>query len=216
MHRPHRVAILLVAGLLAIVAVAGCSRSLLTAPDPATSRTTTEIVQPEAPPPPSGRLAGPSILATGITLPPVLPVLKSAWRTLTATLVRVGEVKTVSGGRYSLDFQSGSLSEDAVITIQDYDSDILDVELGPSGTRFGDPVRLSIDFTGTAADPGSDWYDHREPAVFWLNETTNQWEEVPSTTDWEHKRIEVQLHHFSRYVVGGKAGWKGQPNRADD
>ena len=30
---------------------------------------------------------------------------------------------------------------------------------------------------------------------------------------WE---LIVQLPHFSRYVVGGKAGWKQTPQRDDD
>ena len=218
MKRLSRISLLVVAGVVAILAVAGCSRSLLTSPELETSATSTSAPvteQETAPAPPAGRLAGPSFL--GIELPPIMPLLQSAWRTLTSTLVRVGDEKTVAAGRYELDFQKGSLSKDALVTITDYDSDILDVELGPSGTQFDEPVLLSIDFVGTAADPGAATYDpNREPAIYWLNEKTNQWEEVPSTTDWSRHRIEARLKHFSRYLVGGKAGWKGQPSREDD
>lgn len=218
MKRISRISLLAVAGVVAILAVAGCSRSLLTSPELETSATTTSAPATEpvtAPAPPAGRLAGPSLI--GIELPPILPLLQTAWRTLTSTLVRVGETKAVSAGRYELDFQKGSLSKDIEVTITDYDSDILDVELGPHGTQFDEPVLLSIDFGGTAADPGAAAHDpNREPAIFWLNENTNQWEEVPSTTDWSRHRIEARLKHFSRYVVGGKAGWKGQPSREDN
>jgi hypothetical protein len=214
MRTSHRIATAITT-LFTLLVVAGCSRRMLTAPEPEpeSASVATEVT---APAPPSGRLAGPSILGTGIKLPPILPLLADTWRLVTATLVRVGEVTTVRGERYELQFSPGSLSQDALITIKDYDPDILDVELGPHGTKFGEPVVLSIDFTGTRSDPGSEWYDHSEPVVYWLNETKNQWEEVPSTTDWQSRKIHVRLEHFSRYVVGGKAGWKGQPNREQD
>ena len=213
MHRPHRIAVLTSLSLVLAFAAAGCSRSLVTAPEPEPSAAAQEV---SAPAPPSGRLAGPSFLSLDVKLPPILPLLSMTWNVVAAKLVRVGEETTVVGSRYELEFHRGSLDKDAMITIKDYDHDILDVELGPHGTKFDDPVLLSIDFSGTAADPGSAWYDHSEPAVFWLNEATNRWEEVPSVTDWSRNRIEARLNHFSRYVVGGKAGWKGQPNREGD
>lgn len=215
MHHPRRIVVTTLRTLLLLLAVAGCSRRMLTAPDPEPAAST-ESSTVVAPPPPSGRLAGPSILATGTSLPPILPLLTSAWRTVTAELVKVGEVATVSGERYELQFARGSLSKDALVTIQDYDADILDVQLGPHGTKFGEPVVLSIDFAGTRSDPGAAWYDHSEPVVYWLNEVTNLWEEVPSTTDWQAKKVRVRLEHFSRYIVGGKAGWRGQPNREQE
>jgi hypothetical protein len=213
MHLPSRIPVLAALALVLGLAAAGCSRSLLTAPEPEPTPAPAEVT---APAPPAGRLAGPSILGLEIKLPPILPLLSATWNLVATKLVRVGEEASVSGARYELEFQRGSLSKDALITIKDYDHDILDVELGPHGTKFEETVLLSIDFTGTAADPGSAYYDHSEPAVFWLNEATNKWEEVPSTTDWSRRRIQARLQHFSRYVVGGKAGWKGQPSREQE
>lgn len=218
MRHPHRFTLALAVTLLGVFAAAGCSRRLLTAPEPEPSAATGDArpAPPPAPAPPSSRLTGPSIHALGIELPPILPALATAWRVVTAELVRAGEVTKVTGARYELHFAQGSLEQDALITIRDYDPDILDVELGPHGIAFGEPVVLSIDFSGTAADPASAWHDHRQPAVYWLNEAANRWEEVPSRTDWSRKRVEVRLEHFSRYVVGGKAGWKGQPSREQE
>ncbi len=217
MRRHRRRAAFFATALLAILAIAGCSRGLMTAPETGSPATPTGTADPQAPAPPGGRLAGPSILALGIELPPILPLVTKTWTLVTSKLVRVGEEATVTGARYELQFRRGSLSEDALITITDYDHDILDVELGPHGTRFGDPVLFSIDFTGTAVDPASPWHqDDRQPAIYWLNESTNQWEEIPSTVDWDRHRVEARLEHFSRYVVGTKAGWKGQPNREQD
>ncbi len=212
MRHPHAIAIGVSLALLLSLAAAGCSRSTLTAPAPETAPVSQEVT----PPPPPSRLAGPSILSTGTQLPPILPVVTQSWYVLTAKVARKDEVTVVSGGRYQLSFERGSLDKDALITIEEYDNDILDIQLGPHGTVFGEPVLLSIDFTGTTADPGSIWADGSELVVYWLNEKTNLWEEVPGTTDWARRRHNVRLEHFSRYVVGGKAGWKQQPDREQD
>jgi hypothetical protein len=202
MRHPHRFAVTLAATLLVVLA-AGCSRRLVTAPGPEPSPPASETTAPAVP---SDRLTGP--LARTLAA--------AQWHVIAAQLVQAGEVTTVSGGRYELQFERGSLANDELITIRDYDSDVLDVELGPHGTKFGEPVVLSIDFTGTRADPGAAWYDHSEPVVYWLNEATNRWEEVPSRTDWSRRRVEARLEHFSRYVIGGKAGWNGQPSREQE
>jgi hypothetical protein len=206
MRHPQRIASTTLTTLALLLTIAGCSRRMLTAPAPEPAPATTEIV---APPPPTAQLLGPILEAAG-------KLIDAAWRTITTKLVRVGEATTVTGARYELEFSPGSLSKDAVITIQDYDHEVLDVQLGPHGTKFGEPVVLSVDFSGTRSDPGAAHYDQSEPVVYWLNEQTNQWEEVPSTTDWQALKVRVRLEHFSRYVVGGKAGWKGQPNREQE
>ena len=125
-------------------------------------------------------------------------------------------MKAVTGHRWSLQFEKGSLTSDAQITIQDYDADVLDVQFGPHGTKFPVPVTLSVDFSNTTADPGAAQADGREPVLYWLNDRTNAWEEVPGRVDWVHKKLIVQLPHFSRYVVGSKAGWKNAPPRDND
>src|SRR5262249_25523903 len=118
---------------------------------------------------------------------------------------------------YDLVFAKGSIASDTTVTIKEYDANVLDFQLGPHGIQFPVPVELSIDFSNTSCDPGSDVFDGREPVLYWLNDKTNRWEEVPGRTDWENRRLIVPLRHFSRYVVGGKAGWKqGPPSREDD
>jgi hypothetical protein len=139
-----------------------------------------------------------------------------SWTLVTAMPVRAGEDCTVTGGRYSLAFTKNSLERDEQITIQQYDANVLDVQFGPHGTRFKTPVELRIDFAGTHADPGRDQSPEREPVFWYLDETVNRWVVIPSVTDWENKWIIVRLEHFSRYAVGGKAGWKQQPRTESD
>ena len=131
-------------------------------------------------------------------------------------LVLKDQSAVVTGHRWTLQFAKGSLLSDALITIQDYDPNVLDVQFGPSGTKFPVPVTLTVDFSNTAADPGVAHSDGREPVLYWLNDQTGDWVEMPGRVDWASKHLIVQLPHFSRYVVGTKAGWKSTPPRDND
>jgi len=192
--------VLVLAGALLL---AGCSRSLLTAPPAGTVAAERDVAQVA---PPANLLGG---VIDGVT-----KLLN--WVTVTQTLVLKNQAAVVTGHRWTLQFAKGSLLADALVTIQDYDPDVLDVQFGPSGTKFPVPVTLTVDFSNTAADPGSASYDGRAPVLYWLNDQTNTWVEMPGSVDWAGKKLIVQLPHFSRYVVGGKAGWKQTPNRGDD
>ena len=194
---------LVVAGALLL---AGCSRSILTAPaTDSTSASTNERGVAQVPPP-ANLLGG--VLNT------VDKLLN--WTTVVQTLVLKNNVAVVTGHRWSLEFEKGSLSADATITIQDYDPNVLDVQFGPHGTQFPVPVTLSIDLSNTDADPSVPRYNGCEPQLYWLNVETNKWEEIPGRLDAVNKKLIVKLPHFSRYVVGSKAGWKHQPQKQDD
>ena len=200
--------------------LAGCSRlspvepflepSLASAPEPAPAPAPAPVVADETVPPPPSRLYA---SAPGSTESPALlsQLVNLAWKIICEKDVQVGRLEIVKANRYELTFAKGSLSEDIICTLKEYDPDILDIELGPHGTKFLEPVTLSIDFRETAADPKSGIADGCEPVVWWWNDVLRRWEAVPGTTDWAARRHVVRLEHFSRYVVGGKAGWKHEP-----
>ena len=200
-HRRLYLALVLAGAVL----LAGCSRSFLTAPAPGAAGSTAERDVSQVPPP--ANLLGGVINGADKLL---------SWVTVVQTLVLESQPAVVTGHRWTLQFAKGSLTADALVTIQDYDPNVLDVQFGPSGTRFTVPVTLTVDFSNTAADPGAAQFDGREPVLYWLNDQTGAWVEMPGRVDWEQKKLIVQLPHFSRYVVGGKAGWKGAPNRDDN
>jgi hypothetical protein len=201
-----RVASLLAGALL----LAGCSRSMLTAPEAGPTSATTAERDVSQVPPPANLLGG----VLGGVIDGVNKVLN--WTTVVQKLVLKDQSAVVTGHRWTLQFAKGSLSSDALITIQDYDADVLDVQFGPSGTKFLVPVTLTVDFSNTAADPGVAHSDGREPVLYWLNDQTGDWVEMPGRVDWASKQLIVQLPHFSRYVVGSKAGWKSTPPRDND
>ena len=178
--------------------LAGCSRR-----SPVEPEAILMAGQEAVPPPPSRLTTG----GNGL----ISQILNLPWYILTQKLVLKGRREVVEGNRYELTFQPGSLNQSINCTIREYDKDVLDIELGPHGTQFKEPVTLSIDFRNTAADPDAAEFQNLEPVVWWWNEASERWEEVPGHTDWASRRHIVRLEHFSRYVVGGKAGWKHQP-----
>ena len=199
--------------LAALLLVAGCSRTLLTAPgaavEPAASSGALSA-EGTVPPPPNRLVSSANLLSA----PPQLQLLN--WVQIAQVLVKSDAQQVVSASRYELRFDKGSLTSDTTVTIKEYDPGVADVEFGPHGIKFPVPVTLSIDFSGTACDPGADIYDQSEPVLYWLNDRTNQWEVVPGRTDWVNRKYIVRLQHFSRYVLGGKAGWKPQLPRTED
>lgn len=208
MRKHHRILARTSAIALAALVLYGCGRAGFTAPDTAVTPLATPQQQPPAPP---SRLTVPVDSSSSLLGLPLPQTTLLDWQILTAVLVSPDADQTVSAGRYTLQFYKGSLAKADTVTIKTYDPSLLDVQFGPHGTLFGTPVQLSIDFSGTAADPDSKLADASEPVLWYLDESKNQWVEVPGTTDWKNKRFVVRLEHFSRYVLGGKAGWKHDP-----
>jgi hypothetical protein len=191
---------------LTLVALAGCSRIGPTAPETGAAPAATGT--PDTAPPPPSRLTGPNAISNPRPSQTILN-----WNVVTEQLVAPLVDTRVAGSRYELMFHAKSVEDYTLVSIKEYDQDVVDVTFGPHGIKFGEPVTLSVDFSGTAADPKADKWDGSDPVLYWLNEDTMRWEEVPGRTDWEKCRHVVQLEHFSRYVLGGKAGWRNQPSR---
>jgi uncharacterized repeat protein (TIGR01451 family) len=66
-------------------------------------------------------------------------------------------------------------------------------------SNFAVSLTLSIDleqfFTQTEAITTA-------PSIYWLNETTNEWEALPSYTDWSQGRVTALVDHFSTFGLG--------------
>ena len=131
----------------------------------------------------------------------------TVWLEVYASQVAADQFATVSSGRFQLQFQPGSLARDTAVTISVRDDKALDVELGPHGIVFVAPVLLSFDYSGTNADPLSPVFDGSVPVCFWYNDVTGKWLVVPGVDDPVNRIYRCKLQHFSRYAVGGKAGW---------
>lgn len=205
--------------LAALLLLAGCGRSLL-APDPAVevgggqtafmggSVTSGDVTAGRGT---VGRLPLNGVIPNPVPLSegplPAIPEPARLWHDVGQSDVLPGENQIISGGRWDLEFKPGSVTEPTPIKIRCWDDKVLDFELGPHGTQFGTPVELRVRYSGTSADPSNLAYDGTRPALFWFDDARGVWVEVPGVDDRANQTYVVQLHHFSRYVLGGKAGW---------
>lgn len=138
----------------------------------------------------------------------MVPNAQPVWYELASAEVKKNEKKTVGGGRYELSFPKNAMPYTVVVTISEWDSHVLDFQLGPHGIVFKGPVTLRINYSGTNADPGSNNYDGSVPELQYFNPVTGLWEEVPGFNDESQMKYYVELQHFSRYrLCSGKAGW---------
>lgn len=123
-------------------------------------------------------------------------------------LVLPGAETTVSTSRWALAIHPGSLDQPKLIRITQANDGMLRADFGPEGTQFGTPVDVTVSYAGTSLDPATRGHVRGMVPVFlWLNPATGKWVELPSTFDPATKTVHAQLHHFSSYAVGGRAGW---------
>lgn len=123
-------------------------------------------------------------------------------------LVLPGLETHLDSGRWQLDVHPGSLDLPKGISISHATDGTVQVEFGPDGTRFGTPVDVTIDYSGTSVDPTSPSYvPGTKPVLLWWDPARGAWTEMPCTVDADKHQIHGKLQHFSRYGCGGKAGW---------
>jgi len=185
---------------VALVALAaalwlGCAEEPATAPGPS------EPAPPEyteSQPPPF--LAGPG--DSGVAEPP-----PDAWYVVARDSVAAGTDRRVAGSRYEVHLLPGSLSQTTEIAIQEWNPDVIDFQLTPHGIRFLLPVVVTVDYTGTNADPLSPNYDGSLPIFIWLDPGSGIWEIVAGVNYPLTRKYVVTLTHFSRYACSGTAEW---------
>ncbi len=114
---------------------------------------------------------------------------------------------TVSGSRYTVQALPGAVVTPTTLMIMERDPGVIDFQLLPHGKMFLVPVVLTVDYSGTNADPNSPTYDGSAPSLVWLNPSTNLWELVVSVNHPETCTNTAVLPHFSRYACKGTAEW---------
>ena len=123
------------------------------------------------------------------------------------SLVVPGVEQEVHGGRYHIRVHAGSASRSMRLQCKYWDDGWLEFKLLPEGEVFQQPLDLTIDCAGTNADSSSANFDGAVPRFFWYDPKAEHWVPMPGTFDPFTRRFHAQVSHFSRYAVGGKAGW---------
>jgi len=146
-----------------------------------------------------------------------IDVTDDAWTLVKSTLILPGTRAAVTGSRYTLTFQPLSLVTSLLVTIRERDFGIVDVELGPDGSLFLQPVTLEIDYHGTEFDRSLPSYSGRQARLFWFDPNSKSWVLVPGTDDPKRCVYTVKLQHFSRYAMSeGTSGWENANDRDKD
>jgi hypothetical protein len=108
----------------------------------------------------------------------------------------------VALGDAKLSIPGGALADDTTVTVASSQPSSslpeassvqgLVYDFGPTGTTFAKPVALTLPL---AKSPG----DGKEAVISYLNEDTNSWEDLTTTTS--AGVVSADIAHFSRYVV---------------
>jgi hypothetical protein len=135
------------------------------------------------------------------------------WYLVAKKTVRFGQATSVSGSRYRLVFAPGSvLGAPIDVTIHEHDPDVVDVQFGPHGAKFGVPVTVSIQYAGTALDPAHPDYVPGLLRFYWHDTVLGLWVPMPGIDNPLTKAYTATLTHFSRYTLSrtgpsGTADW---------
>lgn len=112
---------------------------------------------------------------------------------------------TVRAGDFRVVFPPGAIRGTAQVTVTQRDMATREVELEispPSANAFLVPVLLTADCRDMK--PAL----LRLQTIHWWNPDAQRWQEVPGVTiSLLGKSVTAPLWHFSKYKVGGKAGW---------
>lgn len=141
-------------------------------------------------------------IVTETLIKPVATVAPAATQTRTINGLLGG---TVRAGDFRVVFPPGSIRGTAQVTVTQADLANREVELEispPSANAFLVPVLLIADCSDMK--PAL----LRVQTIHWWNPDTQRWQQVPGVTvNLLGKTVTAPLWHFSKYKVGGKAGW---------
>lgn len=189
---PIRAALLIAALATSAALISGCSKSPV-APvlegSPSGRTNSAKWVDPESMPP-SADPASELGTATGA----------STTRTIRGLLG--GQV---AAGDFRVIFPPGSILGTAQVTVTQADLSVKEVELEispPSANLFLVPVLLVADCREMKPQL------LKLQTIYWWNPATSRWQAVPGVTiSLLGRSVQAPLWHFSKYKVGGKAGW---------
>ena len=99
-------------------------------------------------------------------------------------------------GFSSINFKSGDLNYDAVITFG-WDSQGYFTRLSPHGIQFNNPVRLVLSYK----DADLTNVDENNIQIWYYNDLNNSWELIGGEVNKDEKQVEGYIWHFSKYAL---------------
>lgn len=173
-------------GLLGVVALAGCVDSNLQAPS---------VIDPSS--------SGKPTTAQNAT-PVAVSFVRYESPITPATTVRLigSGGGTISTARFSLTIPAGALSTATILTLNEVNTNQMQVQLEPTGLAFASPASLQFNYTGTSADPASSNYvPGGTLAASWFDPSASSWTNIGGTDNATSKIFTVALNHLSYYAL---------------
>ena len=141
------------------------------------------------------------------SMPVVEPTAELVTRTSASTTRTINGLLggQVAAGDFRVIFPPGSILGIAQVTVTQADLSAKEVELEispPSANAFLVPVLLVADCREMKPQL------LKLQTIYWWNPNTSRWQAVPGVViNLLGRSVQVPLWHFSKYKVGGKAGW---------
>ena len=110
------------------------------------------------------------------------------------------EVGDKEHGESELEFKSGDVSQDVLVTFFWESAGLLQggAEFSPHGTTFNNPVQVKLSYK----DADLTGINEQDIKIWYFNEIEGVWELIASDVNTETKHVKGHLEHFSRYAIG--------------
>lgn len=146
----------------------------------------------------------------GFHLKPVIKVEKITEYDAAGWITPEGGNVTTFDGVLNIQVPAGAVSQNIIVTAEKADISALPApddtlesvgiayDLGPDGQTFNSPVLLSFHYNeADLVNVGSE----EDLVLYWYDETTAAWEEVPSTVLASADTVQAWVNHFSLYAL---------------
>ncbi|GEM_PF-1247656 len=114
------------------------------------------------------------------------------------------------GMDYAFEFivPEGALSDTTTITCQptrflSADTLVYVLEFGPDGLAFNHSVKIEFDFSALQDLNPDPTNPYTSAKLYYWDESASQWELQDTDTDVGDGIAELNIHHFSKYAIGG-------------
>ena len=112
------------------------------------------------------------------------------------------EVGDTVHGKSRLNFKSGDVSQDVLVTFSFESTGLLEggAEFSPHGTTFNNPVEIRLSYK----DADLTGINEEDIQIWYFNEEENVWELIASDVHTGSKYVKGYINHFSRYAIGAE------------
>ena len=120
------------------------------------------------------------------------------------TVAQGGKVEVGDGGhgKSSLNFKSGDVSQNVMVTFEWESTGLLEggAEFSPHGTTFNNPVAIRLSYK----DADLSGINEEDIKIWYFNEEEGVWELIASDVHADKKYVKGYINHFSRYAIGAE------------